>query len=36
MNPARRPLMAANWKMNNNWDDCEVFVEGLRRYRETL
>lgn len=30
MNPERTPLLAANWKQNQRWDDCEAFVERLR------
>ena len=29
MHPERTPLLAANWKLNNNWEDCESFVEQL-------
>jgi len=30
MHDKRRPLLAANWKQNQLWEDCERFVEGLR------
>ena len=30
MHDKRRPLLAANWKQNQLWEDCERFVVGLR------
>ena len=29
MNAARTPLLAANWKSNHRWEDCERFVDRL-------
>jgi len=31
MNPERTPLLAANWKQNQVWGDCERFVGSLRK-----
>ena len=28
----RMPLIAANWKCNQRWDDCEAFVAGLQAH----
>jgi len=29
MNNSRRTILAANWKLNNLWEDCEQFVSEL-------
>lgn len=31
MNPERTPLLAANWKQNQSWEECERFVEQLKQ-----
>jgi triosephosphate isomerase len=30
MNALRTPLLAANWKQNQRWEDCEAYVAQLR------
>ena len=31
MNVERTPLLAANWKQNQTWEDCERYVDRLRQ-----
>jgi triosephosphate isomerase (TIM) len=31
MHPERTPLLAANWKENQLWNDCERFIAGMRK-----
>jgi len=33
MNPERTPLLAANWKSNHHWEDCEQFVDRLQELK---
>ena len=33
MHPDRTPLLAANWKLNQDWESCQQFVERLAALR---
>ena len=32
LSTGRKVLLAANWKQNQLWDECEVFITGLRKF----
>ncbi len=33
MHPDRTPLLAANWKLNQDWESCQQFIERLAALR---
>lgn len=36
MSTVRTPLIAANWKANQRWEDCEAFIVALQRLKPEL